>query len=225
VQLRVMAEAAVAVHLPCERVLSRATITTYIARVAGDGPVELCVHPGTRGYGDGCATCSLAEGHRGCDRVVAVSVQPASTARAPMLRRLIVALWMYEPALVWFIQSMVPSEPEVASVGIGAFERCSGLVSVAIPAPVTCIDYAAFCDCSKLSHLVIPATVTTIKNYAFSDCRMLTSIVIPDSVAAIDAGVFLECTALVAVELSATAAVADGAFDDCPPNLVITRRV
>lgn len=87
-QHRMMAEAAVAVHLPCERVLSRQTITTYIARVVGDGPVELWVHPGTRGYATRRRNATKWDERNVMalwDRVVAVRLQPASTASTPML--------------------------------------------------------------------------------------------------------------------------------------------
>jgi hypothetical protein len=69
----------------------------------------------------------------------------------------------------------------------------------------------------------LPGTVTIIGDYAFACCRNLTLIMIPDAVAAIESGVFSDCTAVIAVALSATATVADDAFKDCSPNLVITR--
>jgi hypothetical protein len=152
-----------------------------------------------------------------CGRVVAVSIQPASTASTPMLRRLVVALWMYEPALVLCIHAMVPlDEPEVASVGRGAFEGCCNLVSVAIPSSVTRIDDLAFNACSSLAQVVAPASIRSIGNSAFGCCTSLTSAVIPDSTERISVRAFWHCTSLTSARIPPTVTtIGSCAFAHC----------
>ena len=73
-------------------------------------------------------------------------------------------------------------ESGVTSIGIFAFNGCSGLTSITIPNSVTSIGYAAFSNCSGLTSITIPNSVTSIDSYAFSGCSGLTSVTIPNSV-------------------------------------------
>ena len=52
----------------------------------------------------------------------------------------------------------------VASIGWGAFQRCSGLTSVTIPNSVTSIGQSAFIGCSGLTSVTIPNGVTVIEH-------------------------------------------------------------
>ena len=56
----------------------------------------------------------------------------------------------------------------VTSIGISAFNGCTGLTAVTIPAGVTSIGYAAFRGCTGLTSITIPASVTTVGGNAFS---------------------------------------------------------
>ena len=64
----------------------------------------------------------------------------------------------------------------MTSIGNWAFEGCSGLTSITIPASVTSIGSSAFYDCSGLTSITIPDSVTSIGYYAFGWCYRLTSI-------------------------------------------------
>ena len=66
----------------------------------------------------------------------------------------------------------------VTTIGLSAFDECSGLTSLTIPNSITTIGTSAFEGCSGLTSLTIPNSVMTIDNYAFSGCSGLTSIVV-----------------------------------------------
>ena len=50
----------------------------------------------------------------------------------------------------------------VTSIGVSAFDGCSGLTAITLPEGVTSIGYWAFGDCSSLKGITIPDGVTTI---------------------------------------------------------------
>ena len=87
----------------------------------------------------------------------------------------------------------------VTSIGMGAFEGCSGLTSIDIPNGVTSIGKMAFRDCSGLTSIKIPSGITKIETGTFSGCKGLTSIDIPSSVTSIELWAFASCTGLKSV--------------------------
>jgi hypothetical protein len=74
-----------------------------------------------------------------------------------------------------------------------AFNRCSSLTGVNIPASVNEIGYGAFCGCGSLASINIPAGVTQIDELMFHSCKGLTSISIPESVTYIGDQAFFDC--------------------------------
>ena len=58
------------------------------------------------------------------------------------------------------------------AIGKFAFEGCSGLTSLTLPAGITWIDNGAFSGCSGLTSLTLFAGITTIDSSAFG-CRRL----------------------------------------------------
>ena len=84
----------------------------------------------------------------------------------------------------------------LTSLVASAFEGCTALTTVTIPANVTAINSSAFKNCSKLSAITIPAKVTTIGSNAFYGCSSLTTISIPSSVTSISSGAFSYCSGL-----------------------------
>ena len=87
----------------------------------------------------------------------------------------------------------------VTSIGLSAFEGCTGLISVVIGNSVTSIDSYAFYGCSGLTSIEIPNSVTSIDSYAFGYCSGLTSVEIPNSVTSIDSYAFRDCTGLTSI--------------------------
>lgn len=83
----------------------------------------------------------------------------------------------------------------VASIGMGAFQWCSGLTgTLTIPEGVTQIGVAAF-QHTGITGLIIPASVTTMQMRVFGDCDSLTEITFKhtsaDTLNAINAQVFI----------------------------------
>ena len=76
-------------------------------------------------------------------------------------------------------------EYSVKSIGVQAFWKCTGLLSVFIPNSVTSIEWNSFYGCSGLTSITIPNSVISIGYNAFKDCSSLTTIDIPNSVTSI----------------------------------------
>ena len=81
----------------------------------------------------------------------------------------------------------------VVSIGWGAFDGSTFLISITIPNSVTSIDEYAFGGCTGLTSITIPNSVTSIGTSAFQGCTGLTSITIPNSVKSIGEYAFLGC--------------------------------
>lgn len=64
----------------------------------------------------------------------------------------------------------------VTSIGVSAFEDCTGLTSITIPGSVTNIGVWAFSGCNGLESVTIPSSVEDIWNDAFYNCTSLTSV-------------------------------------------------
>ena len=84
----------------------------------------------------------------------------------------------------------------ITRIGDYAFKDCSGLTSVTLPAGITEIGECTFYGCSGLTSLTLPAGLTQIDDYAFSECSGLTSIyVYAEKVPKIGEDVFKGCEA------------------------------
>lgn len=77
-----------------------------------------------------------------------------------------------------------------------AFFGCTNLLSIEIPFGVTSIGLRAFCQCYSLTGLILPGSVTTIGFEAFKLCIELTDIFIPSSVTFIGHGPFRDAVKL-----------------------------
>ena len=111
----------------------------------------------------------------------------------------------------------------VTSIGVGAFQYCSGLTFITIPNSVTSIGDSAFSGCSGLTSVVIPNSVTSIGERAFDGCSGLTSITIPNSVTSIGYYAFDGCSGLTSVVIpNSVTTIYDYAFLGCSGLTMIT---
>lgn len=111
----------------------------------------------------------------------------------------------------------------VTSIGISAFEGCSGLTTVTIPDSVTSIGDSAFSGCSGLTTVTIPGSVTSIGDCAFVGCSGLTTVTIQDSVTSIGAGAFENCSGLTTVTIpDSVTSIGYSAFRDCKELITVT---
>ena len=101
-------------------------------------------------------------------------------------------------------------------IGDYAFEGCSGLTSLTLPAGITEIGDCAFEGCSGLTSLTLPAGITSIGSYAFKGCSGLTSLTLPDGITEIGTSAFEGCSGLTSLTLPASiTGIGYGAFYGC----------
>ena len=84
-------------------------------------------------------------------------------------------------------------------IGDRAFEGCSGLTSLNLPAGITSIGENAFSGCSGLTSLNLPAGITSIGDWTFQGCSGLTSLTLPASITGIGYGAFYGCSGLTSI--------------------------
>lgn len=84
-------------------------------------------------------------------------------------------------------------------IGSYAFDGCSGLTNLTLPAGITEIGYNAFQYCSGLTSLTLPAGITRIDDYAFSGCSGLTSLNLPAGITSIGDEAFQNCSGLTSI--------------------------
>ena len=101
-------------------------------------------------------------------------------------------------------------------IGSYAFDGCSGLTNLTLPAGITEIGDYAFQHCSGLTSLTLPAGITKIGDYAFQHCSGLTSLNLPAGITRIDDYAFSGCSGLTSLNLPAgITSIGDEAFQNC----------
>ena len=97
-----------------------------------------------------------------------------------------------------------------------AFNKCSNLESLTLPAGLTSIPAKAFANCSSLAKIEIPNTVVSIGVNAFLNCNSLTEINLPDSVVSIGDSAFLSCNGLTKIDIpDSVVSIGNYAFNTC----------
>ena len=81
-------------------------------------------------------------------------------------------------------------------IGSYAFNDCSGLTSLTLPAGITGIGKGAFIGCSGLTSLTLPTGITWISSDAFRGCSGLTSLTLPAGITKIGSDAFIYCSGL-----------------------------
>ena len=89
----------------------------------------------------------------------------------------------------------------VGLIGIDAFNGCTSLTDLTLPARLKTINANAFKDCAGLTALVIPDTVTAIATRAFENCSGLTALTLSTGLTQLTAFAFSGCTGLTEVEV------------------------
>ena len=85
---------------------------------------------------------------------------------------------------------ILPDSEEWWSVPGGAFDGCTSLKKIHLPAKLTAIGQYAFKNCKSLEEIVLPETTGSIDEGAFEGCEKLEKIQIPDAVWLVGAHAF-----------------------------------
>ena len=102
------------------------------------------------------------------------------------------------------------------SLGVRAFQYCSGLTSITIGNSVTIIKDYAFEGCTALASITIPNAVTSIGTKAFNGCSSMLSATLGKSVTDIRPSAFYECTSLASVTIpNSVTNIGSFAFAEC----------
>ena len=117
----------------------------------------------------------------------------------------------------------------VKGLGAYAFQNCGALTSVVFEGAddgtcslLTIGDYA-FDGCTELTGVTIPASVTTLGKYAFRGCVKFTAMTVPETVTKLGGGnLFENCTELTAVAWNTSYNIPDNAFKGCSKLETIT---
>ena len=94
----------------------------------------------------------------------------------------------------------------VTTIARGAFENCSGLETVVIPASVTHIDTSAFFAASSIKNILFAenSQLSTLGDYVFDLCHSLASINLPEGLTAIGEEAFAGCKSLESIIIPAS---------------------
>ncbi|RYD18383.1 MAG: leucine-rich repeat domain-containing protein [Verrucomicrobiaceae bacterium] len=113
---------------------------------------------------------------------------------------------------------------EGSTITIDEYTNRGKTGSVVIPStiagkPVTTIGPWAFELCTRINSVTIPASVTLVKSYAFEDCSSLSSVKFSEGLTTMGADAFIGCWKLKTVVLPSTLTIAAYAFGGSDGNL------
>lgn len=94
--------------------------------------------------------------------------------------------------------------PGVTEIGEGCFRGCSSLTAFRVPSGVVSIGDSAFEDCSALESVVLPDGLTDLGVRAFRGCAALAEIVLPDGIQHIGGEAFSQCCSIRWIDLATT---------------------
>ena len=137
---------------------------------------------------------------------------------------------VYAGKVVYKYKGEMPSNTSIIikdgtlSIGVYAFQNCSGLTSVTIPNSVTSIGSSAFSGCSGLTSIKVEngnskfdsrnncnAIIETATNTLIVGCK---NTIIPNSVTSIGGGAFSRCSSLTSITIpNSVTSIGSGAFE------------
>lgn len=104
----------------------------------------------------------------------------------------------------------------MTEIGGNAFNSCTSLESIALPASLTKVKDAAFANCSALATVELGSGLKSIERSAFVNCTALESIAFPASMTEIGGGAFYNCSSLKGIAIPASVtSIGSGAFGNC----------
>ena len=105
---------------------------------------------------------------------------------------------------------------KVTGIGHKAFENCTNLKSISLPASIEWIGADSFEGCTSLATISIPASVVSIGRLAFAGSSALAKVTFASDIERMGDGVFLGCTAIKSVTLpQGFSKVGSGMFERC----------
>lgn len=110
----------------------------------------------------------------------------------------------------------------VTAIGPKAFEGCTALRRVVLPAALTRIGEMAFSGCSHIERIVIPGGVVRVGTLAFAKCQDLRRVRIEPGVQGLGPSCFSKCGRLTRVDIPASVtALGGGVFFGCGRQLTL----
>ena len=92
-------------------------------------------------------------------------------------------------------------EKGITYIGTLAFEDCTNMTSVSLPAGLEGMGASVFRFCENLTSVTIPDGVEYISGNFFYGCTSLKSVTLPDSLWGVGGCTFMNCTSLISVRL------------------------
>ncbi len=104
----------------------------------------------------------------------------------------------------------------VTQISNNAFNNCTRITKVTVPASVTKIGNSAFYNCDRLEEITFAGTNCTFGTDVFYNCRSLSKITLPSKTKQIPAGMFYDCQSLENFEISSSIiSIGKEAFGKC----------
>lgn len=101
-------------------------------------------------------------------------------------------------------------------LGVSAFQGCTSLRMVILPASLEAVGANAFSDCTGLETIVMGDAVSELGDQVFSGCGSLRSVELPDGIRHLGRASFQRCESLQTVSLpSGLETIGNNAFDGC----------
>lgn len=162
----------------------------------------------------------------GCSSIKSIAVEEGNTVYAAKNNCLIDIA--SKTLLVGCRESVIPADGSVEIIGDYAFEKCTALKTVTIPASVTEIGAFAFSGCKKLETVILSDGLVKVGESAFDSCALLKTIELPKTVTEIGPGAFYKCAKLASMVIPPElTAINTSTFEGCTSleSIVIPEKV